>query len=106
PLVPFCHHMIQNGKRFAVAYRFIPSNSRYEIVARGCLESEDSHPFFRPESGDPNLKPGDRIVFSTSYQEDRLTGNFTAHIDNAGGSAAVFRPAPSLGPAEREKVLL
>src|ERR1700694_4760785 len=52
PLVPFCHHMIQNGNRFAVAYRFIPSNSQYEIVARGCLESEDSHPFFRPESGD------------------------------------------------------
>jgi len=105
PLVPFCHHMIQNGKRFAVAYRFIPSNSRYEIVARGCLESEDSHPFFRPESGDPNLKPGDRIVFSTSYQEDRLTGNFTAHIDNAGGVAALLAAAPVLAAAKVEAML-
>ena len=105
PLVPFCHHMIQNGKRFAVAYRFVPSNSRYEIVARGCLESEDSHPFFRPESGDFNLKPGDRIVFSTSYQEDRLTGNFTADIDNAGGVAALLAAAPVLAAAKIEAML-
>jgi putative aminopeptidase FrvX len=105
PLVPFCHHMIQNGKRFAVAYRFIPSNSQYEIVARGCLESEDSHPFFRPESGDLNLKPGDRIVFSTSYQEDRFTGNFTAHIDNAGGVAALLAAAPVLAAAKVEALL-
>jgi putative aminopeptidase FrvX len=105
PLVPFCHHMIQHGKRFAVAYRFIPANSRYEIVARGCLESEDSHPFFRPESGDLNLKPGDRIVFSTSYQEDRLTGNFTAHIDNAGGVAALLVAAPVLAAAKVEALL-
>ncbi len=105
PLVPFCHHMIQNGKRSAIAYRFIPSNSRYEIVASGCLESEDFHPFFRPESGDLNLKPGDRIVFSTSYQEDRLTGNFTAHIDNAGAVAALLAAAPVLAAAKVEALL-
>jgi putative aminopeptidase FrvX len=105
PLVPFCHHMIQNGKRSAVAYRFIPSNSRYEIVARGCLESEDSHPFFRPEKEDLNLKPGDRIVFSSSYQEDRLTGNFTGHIDNAGGVAALLAAAPVLAAAKVEALL-
>src|ERR1700732_2405138 len=102
PLVPFCHHMIQNGKRYAVAYRFIPSNSRYEIVARGCLESEDSHPFFRPESGDLNLKPGDRIVFATSYQEDRLTGNLTAHVDNAGAVAALLAGRPVLAGAKEQ----
>src|ERR1700736_2497481 len=105
PLVPFCHHMIQNGKRFAVAYRFIPSNSRYEIVARGCLESEDSHPFFRPENENLNLKPGDRIVFSTSYQEDRLTGNLTAHVDNAGGVAALLAAAAVLAAAKVEALL-
>ena len=105
PLVPFCHHMIENGKRFAVAYRFVPSNSRYEIVARGCLESEDSHPFFRPESGVLDLKPGDRIVFSTSYQEDRFTGNFTAHIDNAGGVAALLAAAPLLAAAKVEALI-
>jgi hypothetical protein len=104
-LVPFCHHMIRHGKRSAIAYRFIPSNSRYEIVASGCLESEDFHPFFRPESGDLNLKPGDRIVFSTSYQEDRLTGNFTAHIDNAGAVAALLAAAPVLAAAKVEALL-
>ena len=105
PLVPFCHHMIENGKRFAVAYRFVPSNSRYEIVARGCLESEDSHPFFRPESGVLDLKPGDRIVFSTSYREDRLTGNITADIDNAGGVAALLAAAPLLAAAKVEALI-
>jgi putative aminopeptidase FrvX len=105
PLVPFCHHMIQNGKRFALAYRYMPSHSRYEIVARGYLESEDSHPFFRPENGDLDLKPGDRIVFSTSYQEDRSTGNFTAHVDNAGGVAALLAAAPVLAAAKVEALL-
>ena len=105
PLVPFCQHMIQNGRRSAVAYRFIPSNSRYEIVARGCLEAEDYHPFFRPESGDLKLKPGDRIVFSTFYQEDRFTGNFTAHIDNAVGVAALLAAAPVLAAAKVEALL-
>jgi hypothetical protein len=105
PLVPFCHHLIQNGKRLAVAYRFVPSNSRYEIVARGCLESEDSHPFFQPESGDLNLKPGDRIVFSTSYREDRLTGDITADIDNAGGVAALLAAAPLLAAAKVEALI-
>jgi hypothetical protein len=105
PLVSFCHHMIQNGQRLAVAYRFVPSNFRYEIVARGCLESIDSRPFFRPESGDRNLKPGDRIVFSTSYQEDRLTGNCTADIDNAGGVAALLAAAPVLAAAKVEALL-
>jgi hypothetical protein len=105
PLVPFCHHLIQNGKRLAVAYRFVPSNSRYEIVARGCLESEDFHPFFCPENRDANLKPGDRIVFSTTYQEDLPTGNFTADIDNAGAVAALLAAAPVLSAAKVEAVL-
>jgi putative aminopeptidase FrvX len=105
PLVPFCHHMIQNGSRLAVAYRFVPSNARYEIAARGCLESEDSHPFFRPESGDLDLKPGDRIVFSTSYREDRLTGDITADIDNAGGVAALLAAAPLLAAAKVEALI-
>ncbi len=105
PLVPFGHHMIQNGKRFAVAYRFVSSHSRYEIIARGCLESEDAHPSFRPESGDLSLKPGDRIVFSTSYQEDPSTGNFSAHIDNAGGVAALLAAAPVLAATKVEALL-
>jgi hypothetical protein len=105
PLVPFCHHLIQNGKRLAVAYRFVPSNFGYEIVARGCLESEDSRPFFRPESGDLNLKPGDRVVFSTSYREDRLTGDITADIDNAGGVAALLAAAPLLAAAKVEALI-
>ena len=105
PLVPFCHHMIQNGKRLAVAFRFNSSNSRYEIVAHGHLESENSCPFFRPENGNTILKPGDRIVLSTSYQENPLTGNFTAHIDNAGGAAALLAAAPVLAAAKVEALL-
>jgi putative aminopeptidase FrvX len=105
PLVPFCHHMIQNGKRLAVAYRFVSAKSRYEIVAHGRLETEDSRPYFRPESENLSLKPGDRIVFSTTYQEDPLTGNFTAHVDNAGGVAALLAAAPVLGAANVEALL-
>jgi len=105
PLVPFCHHMIKNGKRSAVAYRFISSSAKYEIIARGYLESEDSQPFFRPEIEDPNLRAGDRVVFSTTYQENPLTGNFTAHLDNAGAVAALLAAAPVLAAAKVEALL-
>ena len=105
PLVPFGNHMIQDGKRFAVAYRFVSSNSRYEIVAHGFLESEEAHPSFRPENGDFRLQPGDRIVFSTSYQEDPSTGNFSAHIDNAGGVAALLAAAPVLAATKVEALI-
>ena len=106
PLVPFCHHLIQNGKRLAVAYRFVHSNSRYEIIARGCLESEDFHPFFCPENRDANLKPGDRIVFSTYLPGRSSAGNFSAHVDNAGAVAALLAAAPVLSAAKVEAVLV
>jgi putative aminopeptidase FrvX len=105
PLVPFGYHMIQNGNRPALAYRFVSFHSRYEIVARGRLESEDGRPFFRPESGDPSLKPGDRIVFSTSYEEDP-SGNFSAHVDNAGAVAALLAAAPVLAAAKVDALLV
>lgn len=105
PLVPFGNHMIQDGKRIAVAYRFVSSSSRYEIVARGLLESEDAHPSFRPESADFKLQPGDRIVFTTSYHEDQSTGNFSAHIDNAGGVAALLAAAPVLAATKIEALI-
>lgn len=105
PLVPFCHHMIKNGKRSAIAYRFISSSAKYEIIARGYLESEDSQPFFRPENEGLYLRPGDRVVFSTSYQEESLTGNFTAHLDNAGAVAALLAVAPVLAAAKVEALL-
>src|SRR5215469_3275972 len=105
PLLPFCHHMIQKGKRPAVVYRFVPGNSRYEIIALGTLESEDAHPFFRPKSGDPCLGPGDRIVFSSEYEEDAETGDFSAHIDNAGGVSALLAAAPVLAAAGIEALI-
>jgi putative aminopeptidase FrvX len=105
PLVPFGYHMIQNGNRPALAYRFVSSHSRYEIIARGHLESEDARPFFRPESGDRSLQPGDRVVFSTSYQEDPL-GNFSAHVDNAGAVAALLAAAPVLAAAKVDALLV
>jgi putative aminopeptidase FrvX len=105
PLVPFCHHMIKNGRRSAIAYRFIFSSAKYEIIARGYLESEDSQPFFRPENEGLYLRPGDRVVFSTSYQEEPLTGNFTAHLDNAGAVAALLAAAPVLAAAKVEALL-
>ncbi len=105
PLVPFGYHMIQNGNRPAVAYRFVSLHSRYEIVARGHLESEDARPFFRPESGDLSLQPGDRIVFSASYEEDP-SGNFSAHVDNAGAVAALLAAAPVLAATKVDALLV
>ena len=105
PLVPFCHHLIRDGSRQAAVYRFDLSKGQYLIVANGRLESEDQRPFFKPENSSLQLRPGDRIVLSAKYQEDPVSGDFFAHIDNAGAVAALATAAPVLAMAKIDALL-
>jgi hypothetical protein len=105
PLVPFGHHLIRDGSRRAIAYRFDLSKCDYFVVANGRLESEDQRPFFEPENSSTQLKSGDRVVFSARYQEDPISGDFSAHIDNAGAVAALATAAPVLAAAKIEALL-
>jgi hypothetical protein len=104
PLAPFCAHMIAEGTRPAHAYRFDIAKNAFSIIARGLLETEAGAPFFRPESSSP-LRPGDRIVITSSYREEPESGVFTGSLDNAGGVAALAVAAPVLGRAGIEAML-
>ncbi len=99
PLVPFCYHLIGDGTRLAQAMRYDLEAGRYGIVGDGRLESEAGRPFFRADDPAVVLRPGDRVVPVTSYSEDRGTGELTAHVDNAGGVAALAVAAPVLAAA-------
>jgi hypothetical protein len=103
--VPFCNHLIRNGSREAAVYRFDLSKGQYLIVANGRLESKDQRPFFKPENISLQLRPGDRIVLSAKYQEDPVSGDFFAHIDNAGAVAALATAAPVLAMAKIDALL-
>jgi putative aminopeptidase FrvX len=105
PLVPFCHHLVRDGSRQAVVYRFDLSKGHYLVVANGRLESEDQHPFFKPENSSTQLKSGDRVVLSARYQEDPVSGDFSAHIDNAGAVAALATAAPVFAAARIDTLL-
>lgn len=104
PLVPFCYHLIRNGRRQAQAYRFDLSRGRYVVAAEGWLESDEMTPFFRPEDSTASLQAGDRVVPVTRCEpiED---GHWKGHFDNAGSVAALAVAAPILADAGVDALL-
>jgi hypothetical protein len=94
PLVPFGYHMVRDGERAALVYRFELEERRYRAVSTGKIFTEAEVPYFRPDVPNVDLRPGDRVVFRAPYREDRTSGDFTAHIDNAGAVAALAVAAP------------
>ena len=85
PLVPFCVHLVRDGTRLAQAYRFDLMRNALVRIAEGRLESENGIPSFRPDTGAPPLRPGDRVTLLSRYREQADTGVFTGAMDNAGG---------------------
>ncbi len=105
PLVPFCVHLVRDGTRLAQAYRFDLMRNALVRIAEGRLESENGIPSFRPDTGAPPLRPGDRVTLSSRYREKADTGVFTGAMDNAGGVAALALAAPVLAAAGIEAML-
>jgi hypothetical protein len=105
PLVPFGYHMVREGERAALAYRFDLAAKRYRVVTRGRISTEAKTPYFLAEDAGVELGPGDRVVFRAKYREDAATGNLTAHLDNAGAVAALAVSAPVLARAGVEALL-
>jgi len=105
PLVPFCYHLVVDGIRSACAYRYDLARNAYMMLTEGTLESDAGNPFFRPAAPDILLRAGDRVVPVSTYREDRGTGHFTGHVDNAGGVAALAVAAPVLARAGVEAML-
>ncbi|MEW9804685.1 hypothetical protein [Mesorhizobium marinum] len=104
PLVPFCYHLTQDGRRDALCYRFDLQCARYMVAADGFLESEAGRPYFRPNNPGFRLVSGDRVVPVTSCAPD-ADGHWTGHFDNAGGVAALAVAAPVLAEAGFDAML-
>jgi hypothetical protein len=105
PLVPFGYHLMVDGSRTALAWRYDLATNRYGVIASGAIESEAGAPFFRTDDATVRLGAGDRVVFATPYEEDPTSGTFTGHTDNAGAVAALAVAAPVLARAGVEALL-
>ena len=105
PLVPFCVHLMHDGERAAMALRYDLSANALVTIAEGWLVSQEGKASFRPAPGSVPLRPGDRVVFRSSYREDEGSGLFTGSMDNAGGVAALAVAAPVLAAAGVEALL-
>ena len=99
PLVPFCYHLMANGVQQARAYRYSLDSNRYDVVAEGELHSVDGRPSFHLAPGSASIRPGDRVVPYVKYQENLASGEIFAHVDNAGGVAALAVAAQVLAQA-------
>lgn len=104
PLIPFCYHLTQEGRRDALCYRFDLQSARYMVAADGFLESEAGRPYFWPTNPSFRLRSGDRVVPVTSSAPG-ADGHWTGHFDNAGGVAALAVAAPVLAEAGFDAML-
>lgn len=104
PLVPFCYHLTQEGRRDAACYRFDLDSMQYVVVADGVLESEGGAAYFRPTDPSFRVESGDRIVPVTTCAQG-ADNNWTGHFDNAGGVAALAVAAPVLAAAGIDAML-
>lgn len=95
PLVPYCYHLMDDGRRRGSAWRFDLARARYVAVSRGEIVSEAGNASFEPFDTAVNLGAGDRVVFDIAYEE-RPDGTCFGHMDNAGGVAALMAAAPVL----------
>jgi putative aminopeptidase FrvX len=104
PLVPFCYHLTEEGRRDALCYRFDLQSARYIVVAEGFLESEAGLPYFRSTDPSFHAESGDRVVPAISCAPGQ-DGHWTGHFDNAGGVAALAVAAPVLAGAGFDAML-
>lgn len=105
PLIPFCFHMIAEGSRAARAYRYDFARKAYVAVADGQLVSVAHVPSFEPLPGALPLRAGDRVVPVVPFNEPDGDGGVIAHVDNAGGVAALALAACVLAEANIEAML-
>lgn len=81
PLLPFCYHMQQAGRRPAVALAFDLSQQALTVRARGAIEVDGSMVRFVVSEGGP-LEPGTRVVYAADLTWDRATNQLSGHLDD------------------------
>jgi hypothetical protein len=91
-LAPNCYHLTEAGRRDARVLRYDLKTGAFLTVAKGSLVSQDGIARFEAYSGTTPL-PGDRVVPTTPFSCS-ADGAISAHLDNAGGVAALAACVP------------
>jgi hypothetical protein len=81
PLVPFCDHVQQNGRRPALALAYDLAQDALTVRARGAIEVQGKSVTFVVEEGGP-LVPGTRVVYESDLVWDRETNRLSGHLDD------------------------
>lgn len=105
-LMPICYHLVEEGRREAVALRFDLKMMKYSIVAEGELISHGSGapPEFRTDAK-VALEPGTRVCLHSQMSWDKASGTVRGSLDDAGGAAALLHAATFLTEYEVELML-
>lgn len=106
PLTPICYHLMEPGRRDAVALGFNLERGEYEILTRGQIMSHggDAPPEFKPDEA-MDLRAGARVCFHSEMSWDRETGKIEGSLDDAGGAAALLVAAVFLAEYDIEVML-
>jgi hypothetical protein len=91
-LTPNCYHLTEAGRSNARVLRYDLETGAFRLVAEGALVSQAGVARFEIHSGAAPL-PGDRVAPVTPFRCD-ADGMISAHLDNAGGVAALAACVP------------
>lgn len=81
PLVPFCYHMQENGRRPAIALSYDLAQNALTVRAHGAIEVEGKAVTFVVAGGGP-LGPGTRVVYESDLIWDRESNRLSGHLDD------------------------
>ncbi|MFN8459126.1 MAG: hypothetical protein U0401_31510 [Anaerolineae bacterium] len=105
PLTPLCYHLMQPGRRTAVALGYNFKTRSFEVAARGDIVSEaDETVFFEPYEP-VSLHPGQRVCFYSQLEWERNSGRLWGSLDDAGAVAALVLAATVLADYDLELML-
>ncbi len=106
PLTPNCYHLMELGRRMAVALGYDLTAKTYATVARGevVVEEAGEPPYFVP-SRPVALPAGVRVCFESQLEWQPETGALRGSLDDAAGAAALLAAAGFLADYDVEVLL-
>lgn len=106
PLTPNCYHLMDPGRRSAVALGYNLKTCTYEIITHGEILTKKTEeiPIFLPASP-VLLHQGVRICYTSELQWNRATGEVQGSLDDAAGAASLILAARFLARYDIEVML-
>ena len=94
PLTPICYHLMEPGRRPAVALGYDIASRQYQLASRGeiYVAADDRQPYFLPD-GAAALRPGMRVCFDSQLSWNRQSGEVRGSLDDAAAAASLIMAA-------------